>query len=104
MVLRWAAPAKLNLYLHVVGRRSDGYHLLDSLVAFADVGDEPTAAPASALSLVVTGPQAAASPYAPRGNLVWRAAELLARRAGRAPAAQLTLAKHLPVASGIGGG
>ena len=104
MAGRWPARAKLNLYLHVVGRRGDGYHLLDSLVAFADVGDELTAAPASALSLVVTGPQAAALRDAPRDYLVWRAAELLARRAGRAPAALLTLAKHLPVASGIGGG
>jgi 4-diphosphocytidyl-2-C-methyl-D-erythritol kinase len=104
MVLRWAAPAKLNLYLHVVGRRGDGYHLLDSLVAFADVGDELTVAPAAALSLAVTGPQAAALQDAPRDNLVWRAAELLARHAGRAPAAALTLVKHLPVASGIGGG
>ena len=45
------APAKINLYLHVVGRRADGYHLLDSLVAFADIGDEIAAAPADALSL-----------------------------------------------------
>jgi 4-diphosphocytidyl-2-C-methyl-D-erythritol kinase len=104
MVRRWAAPAKVNLYLHVVGRRSDGYHLLDSLVAFAAVGDELTAAPAATLSLAVTGPHAAALQIAPRDNLVWRAAELLAQHAGRAPAAQLTLAKHLPVASGIGGG
>jgi 4-diphosphocytidyl-2-C-methyl-D-erythritol kinase len=104
MARRWPAPAKLNLYLHVVGRRSDGYHLLDSLVAFAAVGDELTVAPASALTLAVTGPQAGALRNAPRENLVWRAAELLAARAGRAPAATLTLVKHLPVASGIGGG
>jgi 4-diphosphocytidyl-2-C-methyl-D-erythritol kinase len=104
MARRWAAPAKLNLYLHVVGRRGDGYHLLDSLVAFAEIGDELAAAPAAALSLAVTGPQAAALQSAPRDNLVWRAAELLARHAGRAPAAALTLVKHLPVASGIGGG
>jgi 4-diphosphocytidyl-2-C-methyl-D-erythritol kinase len=104
MTGRWPARAKLNLYLHVVGRRGDGYHLLDSLVAFADVGDELTVAPAQALSLAVTGPQAASLQDAPRDNLVWRAAELLARHAGRAPAAALTLAKHLPVASGVGGG
>jgi 4-diphosphocytidyl-2-C-methyl-D-erythritol kinase len=104
MAGRWPARAKLNLYLHVVGRRSDGYHLLDSLVAFADVGDELTVAPAAALSLAITGPQAAALADAPRDNLVWRAAELLARHAGRVPAAELVLVKHLPVASGIGGG
>src|SRR5579885_2811096 len=54
------APAKVNLYLHVVGRRADGYHLIDSLVAFADIGDRVAAVPAAALSLAVTGPEAAA--------------------------------------------
>src|SRR5437667_343944 len=51
------APAKINLYLHVVGRRADGYHLLDSLVAFADIGDWVTAAPAESLSLAIGGPE-----------------------------------------------
>ncbi|HEV8028283.1 MAG TPA: 4-(cytidine 5'-diphospho)-2-C-methyl-D-erythritol kinase [Stellaceae bacterium] len=104
MALRRFAPAKLNLYLHVVGRRDDGYHLLDSLVAFADVGDEIIAAPAARLSLAVTGPYAAALAGAPDDNLVWRAAERLAAAAGRPAAAALTLVKNLPVASGIGGG
>jgi len=101
---REAAPAKLNLYLHVVGRRPDGYHLLDSLVAFADIGDAIAAAPADTLSLAIEGPFAAALD-GPRGeNLVWRAASELARHLGRAPGAALTLTKNLPVASGIGGG
>jgi len=104
MARRWPAPAKLNLYLHVLGRRTDGYHLLDSLVAFAAVGDEVTAAPAEALSLEVSGPQAAALDAARRDNLVWRAAELLAAHAGLAPGAALGLVKNLPVAAGIGGG
>src|SRR5260221_1180421 len=104
MARRWAAPAKLNLYLHVVGRRSDGYHLLDSLVAFAAPADEVIAEPAPALSLAVRGPYAAALADAPRDNLVWRAAERLAAQAGRPAAAALTLIKNLPVASGIGGG
>ena len=55
-----AAPAKLNLHLHVVGRRADGYHLLDSLVAFAAVHDTVSAAPAQSLSLELAGPFAAA--------------------------------------------
>ena len=51
------AAAKVNLYLHVIGRRPDGYHLLDSLIAFADIGDRITAEPAAALSLAVGGPR-----------------------------------------------
>jgi 4-diphosphocytidyl-2-C-methyl-D-erythritol kinase len=101
---RWPAPAKLNLYLHVVGRRPDGYHLLDSLVAFCAVGDELVVEPAPELALTLAGPHATTLAEAPHDNLVWRAAESLARHAGRAPEAALTLVKNLPVASGIGGG
>jgi len=97
------APAKINLYLHVLGRRADGYHLLDSLVAFADIADEVRAVAAPALTLDVTGPFAAALGEA-SDNLVWRAATGLAARLGRAPEAALTLVKNLPVSSGIGGG
>lgn len=100
----WSAPAKLNLYLHVVGRRADGYHLLDSLVAFADIADRVAARAAPRLSLAVEGHFAAALTGDPHDNLVWRAAEALARKLGRSPAAALTLVKNLPVASGIGGG
>jgi 4-diphosphocytidyl-2-C-methyl-D-erythritol kinase len=100
------APAKLklNLYLHIVGRRADGFHFVDSLVVFADIADEIVAAPAAGLSLTVTGPFADALAGDQTQNLVWRAATLLARRLGRAPDAALTLVKNLPVASGIGGG
>ena len=101
---REPAPAKLNLYLHVTGRRSDGYHLLDSLVAFADIADEVVAAPAAALSLDLAGPFAAAFAGPIEENLVWRAAMVLARHLGRTPAAALRLVKNLPLASGIGGG
>ncbi len=96
------APAKLNLYLHVVGRRADGYHLLDSLVAFAEYGDVLRAAPASALSLSVQGPFADAL-SGESDNLVLKAARRLAEIAGH-PSAALVLTKNLPVASGIGGG
>ena len=91
------APAKINLTLHVTGQRSDGYHLLDSLVVFAGVGDSVTVAPAPTLSLAITGPMGAALPVAD-DNLVLRAA-----RAMNATA-QITLHKVLPVSSGIGGG
>ena len=97
------APAKLNLYLHVTGRRDDGYHLLDSLVAFADVGDRLSAAPSADLRLSVDGPFAAQVPC-DDDNLVLRAARALAAALDRPPVADLRLTKILPVASGIGGG
>lgn len=99
----WLAPAKLNLDLRIVGRRADGYHLLDSLVAFADVGDTLTAAPAADLSLAVTGPFAAAL-GGHDDNLVLRAARVLARERKVALGARLALDKQVPVAAGIGGG
>ena len=122
------ARAKVNLALQVVGRRADGYHLLDSLVVFPAFGDRLSARPAGGLSLALEGPfgavlapQAApeaessspvcylsgfgAAPrYAPPDNLVLRAAEALRAASGCALGAALTLEKNLPVASGIGGG
>ncbi len=92
------ARAKVNLALHVVGRRADGYHLLDSLVVFADFGDRITVAPGQGLRLTVTGPQGGGL-TADADNLCLRAARAMA-----GPGAQITLEKHLPVASGIGGG
>lgn len=94
---REAAPAKINLTLHVTGQRPDGYHLLDSLVAFADVGDDVSARPASHTRLRVTGPMAAGVPEDAR-NSVLRAAALIGVEA------EITLDKHLPAAAGIGGG
>lgn len=93
-----AAPAKLNLCLHVTGRRADGYHLLDSLVVFADVADRVTVRQGRGLSLALTGPESGGLRAEP-DNLVLRAA----RAMGVADAA-LVLEKVLPVASGIGGG
>jgi 4-diphosphocytidyl-2-C-methyl-D-erythritol kinase len=92
------APAKVNLFLHVLGRRADGYHLLDSLAVFAGVGDRLTAEPAASLSLAITGPFGAGL-SAGADNLVLRAARALGSGGAR-----LVLDKHLPVASGIGGG
>ncbi len=98
----WArvfAPAKVNLALHVTGRREDGHHLLDTLVAFAPVGDRLSVTAANTLSLTVEGPEAAGVP-ADMDNLALRAAAIFAGERGFA----LTLTKHLPAASGIGGG
>jgi 4-diphosphocytidyl-2-C-methyl-D-erythritol kinase len=101
--VREFAPAKINLHLHVVGRRGDGYHLLDSLVVFAGVGDWLEVSPAPDLSLTVTGPFAAGL-AAEADNLVLRAAHGLAELAGVRATGALVLEKNLPVASGIGGG
>jgi 4-diphosphocytidyl-2-C-methyl-D-erythritol kinase len=98
MAIRVFAPAKINLALHVTGRRADGYHLLDSLVAFADCGDWITVEPASSLTLSLIGPQSIHLSAA--DNLVLRAARIL----DPAGTAHITLDKHLPVASGLGGG
>lgn len=91
------APAKVNLTLHVTGQRADGYHLLDSLVVFADLGDRLWYEPGPRLSLEVTGPFSQGVPADAR-NLVWRAAEA-ARWTGR-----IRLEKNLPHGAGIGGG
>lgn len=98
-----AAPAKLNLYLHILGRRDDGFHLLDSLICFAGVHDTVLAAPGEDIGLTVTGPHAGAL-AADADNLVLRAARYLAEAASVAAGARLTLIKRLPVAAGIGGG
>ena len=92
------APAKINLTLHVTGRRDDGYHLLDSLVVFAGVGDRLRLTPADATHLTVGGPFAAGVP-ADGTNLILRAAALL-----DGPPVAIHLDKCLPPASGIGGG
>jgi 4-diphosphocytidyl-2-C-methyl-D-erythritol kinase len=101
--VREFAPAKLNLFLHVLGRRADGFHDLQSLVAFADAGDELAFAPADGLSLAVGG-RFAAGLEGESDNLVLRAARALAVDAGVDALAQIVLTKNLPVASGIGGG
>jgi 4-diphosphocytidyl-2-C-methyl-D-erythritol kinase len=99
------APAKLNLYLHVTGRKPDGFHELDSLVAFASVGDRVLLRPAERFSFALKGPQAAALAHEDAAsNLVVRAAESFAELTGNPLDVALVLDKELPVASGIGGG
>jgi len=98
-----SAPAKINLYLHITGRRDDGFHELDSLVAFADVGDVITVSASDGLSLSITGPFAGGLSCG-EDNLVLRAARKLAERAGVKANAHIVLEKNLPIASGIGGG
>lgn len=103
MAVLEAAPAKVNLYLHVTGRRADGYHLLDSLAVFGPAADTLRADAAEALTLALDGPFGASLAAEP-DNLVLRAARALAAAAGVPARAALALTKQLPVASGIGGG
>jgi 4-diphosphocytidyl-2-C-methyl-D-erythritol kinase len=97
------APAKINLFLHVGERRADGYHALESLVVFADVGDELLIEKADQFSLALNGPFGG-SLANEQDNLIAKAARALATKADRAPNAKITLTKNLPIASGIGGG
>ena len=96
------APAKINLTLRVLGRRADGYHELESLVAFArDVGDVVRLTPGAVSSFSTAGPTAAAIDG---DNLAERVLRMVAEAAPTARLGALTLEKHLPVASGVGGG
>ncbi|MCP3374640.1 4-(cytidine 5'-diphospho)-2-C-methyl-D-erythritol kinase [Bradyrhizobium cajani] len=95
--------AKVNLSLRVVGRRADGYHDLESVVAFADCADRLTLEPGDELKLTTTGPLAAACGDT-SDNLVFKAAKLLAEAVPNLKLGAFALDKVLPVAAGIGGG
>jgi 4-diphosphocytidyl-2-C-methyl-D-erythritol kinase len=97
------ARAKVNLTLHVLGRRTDGFHDLESLVAFADCADGLTFSPGTDFSLNVTGPRAADCGDL-SDNLVAKAARLLGERVPQLTSGAFVLDKHLPAAAGIGGG
>jgi 4-diphosphocytidyl-2-C-methyl-D-erythritol kinase len=97
------APAKVNLTLRVVGRRPDGYHLLESLVVFAGVSDRLTLRPGTELALTVRGPNAGSAGPVEK-NLVIRAARSLADEIEGLRLGRFALTKRLPAAAGIGGG
>jgi 4-diphosphocytidyl-2-C-methyl-D-erythritol kinase len=96
------APAKLNLILHVTGRRADGYHTLESLVTFLDLADRLRVEPCALLTLETSGPFAAGAGAA-EDNLMLKAARLLAGEAGTAQGAALRLDKQIPAGAGLGG-
>jgi len=100
MQINELARAKINLCLHVTGQRDDGYHLLDSIVVFADIGDQITVKPSDAFSLKINGPFANGL-SAGDDNLALQAARIFVKDC---KGAAITLTKNLPVASGIGGG
>jgi 4-diphosphocytidyl-2-C-methyl-D-erythritol kinase len=98
-----SAPAKVNLTLRVVGRRNDGYHEIESLVAFAEFGDRLSLSPGGGLTLEVNGPTAARAGEAD-DNLILKAAREIAARRDGLKLGSFRLNKHLPVAAGLGGG
>ena len=97
------APAKVNLTLRVLGRRADGYHDIESLVAFAGVGDALSFTPGAALTLAARGPTAPAAGDV-ADNLVLKAARALAAQVEGLALGHFALSKRLPVAAGLGGG
>jgi 4-diphosphocytidyl-2-C-methyl-D-erythritol kinase len=101
--LQTIAPAKVNLTLCILARRSDGYHDLSSLVAFAETGDELALEPGATLDLTVRGPMAAAAGKSD-DNLVRKAALAMQARIERLKIGRLTLTKNLPAGAGLGGG
>ena len=98
--VRVFAPAKINLALHVTGQRHDGYHLLDTFVAFADIGDVVTVSNDGPHVLTVSGPEAVPE-LSSDDNIMWHAAQKFWTPDRHV---SLALEKHLPMASGIGGG
>ena len=97
----WPAPAKINLFLHVVGRRPDGYHLLQTVFRFLDVGDELRFDPRADGEIVL----ATSLPgVAPEDDLTVRAARLLRQRLGKPVGATIHVTKRLPLGGGLGGG
>ncbi len=103
MSLHILAPAKLNLFLTIMGRREDGYHLLDSLFVFVGLADGITVEASETLSFALSGPFAT-NLECGDDNIVMKAAAVLRREACIADGARICLDKHIPLAAGLGGG
>lgn len=97
-----SAPAKVNLYLHVTGKREDGYHLLESMMCFADICDEVTVTPSDKITITADGEFASLVPT-DSSNIAYKAAEKLQPFCGN-KGADIHITKNLPVGAGIGGG
>lgn len=99
------APAKINLYLHIVGRRDDGYHLLESIFVFMQWGDEVIVKASNTISLTITGPASTPLKYfSPEQNICYRAAKLLQQKYNVSAGAHIHVVKNIPVSAGLGGG
>lgn len=103
--MKITAPAKLNLFLHITGRRNDRYHLLNSLFVFTEFGDDIQITPAKTLSLTIDGPfYSALKNESVENNIAYRAALLLQKKYQIADGAKIHLTKNIPVGAGLGGG
>lgn len=100
-ILTLPAPAKLNLFLHITGRNTDGYHELQSVMQFVTLADELTFALEDTADITL---ETAYAEVAAEDNLVYRAARLLQQHAAVTRGAHITLHKHIPVGAGMGGG
>jgi 4-diphosphocytidyl-2-C-methyl-D-erythritol kinase len=98
------ANAKINLHLHITGRAENGYHLLDSLVAFTSLSDEISIKPSDSFKLNIAGSTSLSSVCSEQDNLISRATHLLAQHLGIAPHVAIRLLKNIPLAGGLGGG
>lgn len=99
------APCKINLFLHLTGRKKDGYHKLDSLVVFTDFGDTVSLEPANEFDFSVQGAFAKNLHNTDfSNNLVVRAAKMLSQATGNPLHLKITLTKNIPLSSGLGGG
>ena len=101
MITRWPAPAKLNLFLHIVGRRADGYHLLQTVFQILDVGDSLTFEPLPDRT-ITRDYDIPGVPY--EKDIIIRAAKLLQHTCGTSQGARIGLEKRLPIGGGLGGG
>ena len=103
-VIAETAHAKLNLFLHITGKRADGFHLLESLVVFTVFGDLLTFSPSDTVSLSIAGEFSAALQQDKNNNLVLRAAQALQAAAHCHKGAAIHVEKNIPIAAGLGGG
>ena len=103
--MKFIAHSKLNLYFHIAGRRDDGYHLIESIFAFTEFGDEIVIKSDEQLTLSIDGEFASVIAHESiENNLVYRAAELLQKICNVSEGAQIHLTKNIPVGAGLGGG
>ncbi len=96
-------PAKINLYLHVTGRRADGYHLLDTLITFTDICDEIDIIPARNFSITISG-EFASGIATDAGNIITQAWQLMQQESGKTDNIAVQLVKNIPSGAGLGGG